>query len=174
MFCSSPQPDTYESFFQWCINCSCLGALIYVGITNSGASDIVANHVSQRRPTDESYKRFMVLMSDLGALTNKLVAAHVESYVTADSVLQNSAQATMALGLLRRIRAGQTNDAIEMLESQLDWALIRLTDYPKEVGEDQVKLLQNVNQYRMKFPRTTDSSDHDAEVKKAFELLDKK
>jgi hypothetical protein len=114
-------------------------------------------------------QRLQRLLSDLSARGQTNTIAQVTSLLAARDTLTNTKDASMAVALLQRLRAGQTNEAIEVLELTLDNALISLAASPQEIGEAQLKTLEMAKQYRAKYPRNSDPG-----VSKAFDLLDKK
>lgn len=93
----------------------------------------------------------------------------VTELLSAANALNDSRDASLAVAMLVRLRAGRTNEVIELLEIRLDGALTGLGANPKEVGPVQVEVLEMARQYRKTHPRT-----ERAAVKQAFELFDKK
>ena len=79
---------------------------------------------------------------------------------------------------LRRLRAGDTPNAVELLEIQLDGDLIGLGTFfiadPRELKRDPSysRTLQMARDYRAQFPRKSRSPKIDEDVAKAFTLLD--
>jgi hypothetical protein len=89
---------------------------------------------------------------------------------------QLTAEASTTTVTLKRLRAGNTTNAVELLEIKLDGDLIglgaMLTD-PRELKSDPqyIKTLQMVRDYRTQFPRKSSSPEVDAGADKAFDLL---
>jgi hypothetical protein len=66
---------------------------------------------------------------------------------------------------LRRLRAGDTQDAISLLEAALDSNLVILSDLPGARGEPGItNIVRNAAEYRDKYPRKTSFPEIDAQV----------
>ena len=72
----------------------------------------------------------------------------------------------MSVRLLQALRSGQTNDAIGLLETRLDGALIGYDVLPHTAGLD--KLVRAAKDYRERFPHKSSNPDVDAGVARAF------
>jgi len=86
-----------------------------------------------------------------------------------------AAQANSALSGLKRLRSGDTNRAIEHLESELDSALIGLTalyyDASAKKPDTMVqKTLGRVRDYRAKHPREIEDAEVSAAIAYALNL----
>ncbi len=89
---------------------------------------------------------------------------------------QLTAEASTTTVTLKRLRAGNTTNAVELLEIKLDGDLIGLGAMladPREFKSDpqHIKTLQMVKDYRAQFPRKTGWPEVDAGADKAFDLL---
>jgi hypothetical protein len=66
---------------------------------------------------------------------------------------------------LRRLRAGDTQEAISLLEAALDSNLVILSGLPSARGEPGItNIVRNAAEYRNKYPRKTSSPEIDAQV----------
>jgi hypothetical protein len=86
-------------------------------------------------------------------------------------------EASTTVATLKRLRAGDETNAVELLELKLDGDLIGLGGFladPHELKSDPlyIKTLQMAKDYRVQFPHKTDSPDIDQSVTKTFALLD--
>jgi hypothetical protein len=92
-------------------------------------------------------------------------------------ITKMTSEATMSVAEIKMLRAGQVTNTTELLETTIDGDLVGLTPFltdRREFDRDpsNIKALQTVKDYRAKFPRKTDSAEFDANVAKAFDLLD--
>jgi len=100
-----------------------------------------------------------------GRLTNRLIIG------------SNQAEVGTTVVLLKELRAGNTTNAIEVLETRLDGDLIEFgsifTD-PRDLKRDPlyIKTLQRARDYRIQFPHKSASAEIDEATAKAFGLLD--
>ena len=88
-------------------------------------------------------------------------------------------EAGSTVGLLKRLRAGNSTGAVEVLEYRLDSALIGLGALLPSIPESRrdrsyLKAIQKAKDYRTQFPRTNDSPEITEGVARAFTLLDEK
>ncbi len=113
-------------------------------------------------------KRLERLVSDLTVRGDTNTLTLVMSLLAAKDTLTTTRDAITAVSFLRRLRAGRTNEVIDLLEITLDGALTGLAYSPQEIGESQIKTLKRARDYRAKYPRKQNEG-----VTKAFELLDK-
>jgi len=109
------------------------------------------------------------IVLDLNARGDTNTLAQISKLLAARDTLTQSRDAGMAVALLERLRAGHTNQAIEVLEIELDGALQGLGASPQEIGEAEIKVLQLARQYRARYPRKQDIG-----VTRAFDLLERK
>jgi len=105
----------------------------------------------------------------VGAFYNRLTSRLLIGSLTSDAIT--------TVDDLRRLRAGDATNVVELLEIKLDGDLIGLDTFladPREFTRDPlyVKSLQKVRDYRTEFPHKTDSPDVDRGVAEAFTLLD--
>ena len=89
---------------------------------------------------------------------------------------QNYADLGVTLGILQRLRNGRTNAAYELLEGQLDTAIIGFVRCYRELpasaqSQPGLKVLQQAKDYRAKFPFKHRYADVDTAVADAFEVL---
>ena len=88
-----------------------------------------------------------------------------------------AAEAGTTARILERLRAGNATAAVELLELKLDGAVIGLGAFLAETPASRrdpshLKMLQIARDYRIKFPRKTNSPEIDDGVARAFGLLD--
>jgi hypothetical protein len=100
-------------------------------------------------------------------------------FLNASIALEHSADIGMMLHILMGLHEGRTNDAMELLEGQLDTDIIFFAASYKELPQTQresldLHSLTEAHWYRSKFPFKHRYHDVDDSVARAFELLDKK
>ncbi len=88
-----------------------------------------------------------------------------------------AAEASTTVGILKRLRAGDSTNAVELLEIKLDGALIGLGAFLPNIPEARrdplhIKVVRTARDYRAQFPRTNDSPEIAEGVAHAFTLLD--
>jgi hypothetical protein len=92
-------------------------------------------------------------------------------------IASNQAETATTVVLLKELRAGNTTNAIEILETRLDCALMEFgsifTD-PREMKLDPmyIKTLQRARDYRIQFPHKSGLPAVDEATAKTFGLLD--
>jgi hypothetical protein len=104
------------------------------------------------------------------------VGVFYERLTTRLAVSYLTAEASVTTETLKRLRAGNTTNAVELLELRLDGDLMGLgsfLDDPRELKNDPtyIKTLQTVKDYRTQFPRKSPSPEVDAGADKVFDLL---
>ena len=92
---------------------------------------------------------------------------------------QNYAELGVTLNILQRLRDGHTNSAYELLEGQLDTAIIGFVRCYRELPSSAqkqpgLKVLQQARDYRAKFPFKHRYADVDTAVANAFKILGRK
>jgi hypothetical protein len=100
-------------------------------------------------------------------------------YMNASVASRNYADVGVTLGILQRLRDGRTNGAYELLEGQLDTAIIGFVGCYRELPvsaqrQPGLKVLQQARDYRAKFPFKHRYADVDTAVGDAFKVLDEK
>lgn len=103
----------------------------------------------------------------VAALYGRLTSRVIIGSLTSD--------ASMTVAQLKHLRAGDTTNVIELMESKLDGDLIGLTPFiadPHDLKSDPVYFdtLRHVRDYRARFPHKSELPDTD----KIFTLLDEK
>jgi hypothetical protein len=120
---------------------------------------------------------FAVVSLLIGIAVGGWTVAYVYGHLTTRlAVSQLTAEASMTTATLKCLRAGETTNAVEILELQLDGDLLQLGSYlddPHEITSDPtyIKTLQIVKDYRTQFPRKSRSIEVDAGADKVFGLL---
>ena len=129
---------------------------------------------SKSRAADVTLDRLALLRSDLNTSGDTNTMALVLNLLSAKDSLQHTADVSMSVVLLERLRSGRTNEAIEFLEIRLTGALEGVGFYAEEIGEAQLRALKLAKDYGGKYPKRSPSPEIEKAVKKAFELLEKK
>jgi hypothetical protein len=83
-----------------------------------------------------------------------------------------TSHANSTLVTLKNLRANNITNAVELLESSLDGSLMVLDatmDYvPKSEQDKELKVFEKVKEYRIQFPRKTESLETDQAVSNAL------
>ncbi len=117
------------------------------------------------------YEQLVLSLSKRGD-TN--TAAQVASLVSAMHARRDATDITVTVQVLDFLRSGRTNDAIKLLETRLDDALITFcapSDGPRDSKYD--KNLKMAKEYRTKYPHTSGVPEVDTAVSRAFDSLPK-
>ena len=88
-----------------------------------------------------------------------------------------SAEASTTTGILKRLRADDRTNAVELLEVKLNGALVGLGAFLSEIPKSRrdptnIKAIQMAKDYRAQFPRTNDSPQIQNAIADAFGLLE--
>ena len=120
---------------------------------------------------------FVVMAFVVGAVVGGLGAAryytqNVEAFMRSTSMVE----AGNAITCLKYLRTGNTTNALELTETQLDGGVIGLWIFLADVPEPQrdpmsLKMLQRAKDYRALFPRLSGSPEASAMVAKAFAMV---
>ena len=124
-------------------------------------------------------EQLQLLLSDLNANKQTNALRHLNSYLTAMITTQHMADADVTVSVLERLRATHTAEAIDLLELQLDGALIGVADalrgaHKKELAAAPLNTLQRAREYRAKFPHKSGDPNIDEGVARAFGLLEQR
>jgi hypothetical protein len=100
-------------------------------------------------------------------------------YMNASLASRHYADLGVTLGILQRLRDGRTNAAYELLEGQLDTAVIGFVRSYRELPasaqkQPGLKVLQQASDYRAKFPFKHRYAEVDTAVADAFKVLGEK
>src|ERR1044071_709445 len=117
-----------------------LFVLVFLIIVRSGAQN------SRPVPQDEAMERYEDFVEYLMAAKQTNILARFDRFEAASQTLHNTAETSMDLALLKLIRSGRTNEAIDVLETKLDGALIALSFHTNEIREPQLEVLRNAKQ----------------------------
>ena len=99
-------------------------------------------------------------------------AAQVASLVSAMHAERDVTDIAVTVRVLDSLRSGRTNDAIKLLETRLDGALMTFSapsGTPRDSKYD--KILKMTKEYRTKYPHTTGVPEIDTGVSRAFDSL---
>ena len=119
-----------------------------------------------------------VLALIVGAVAGGWSVAVVYDRLTSRLVIGSlTAEASTTVAELRRLRAGDVTNVVELLEIKVDGDLIGLNPFladPREFNRDSryVDALKMVRDYRAEFPHKSGMPEVDAGAAKAFNLLD--
>lgn len=114
----------------------------------------------------------LILSLDKRGDTN--TAAQVADLVSAMQAERNATDIAMTVRVLHDFRSGHTNDAIQLLETRLDGALLTFsapTNGPRNPKHD--KILKMAKEYRTKHPHTAGVPEIDTGVSETFDSLPK-
>lgn len=101
-------------------------------------------------------------------------AAQVANLVSAMNAERNATDIAMTVRVLNDLRSGHTNDAVQLLETRLDGALLTFsapTNSPRDPKHD--KILKVAKDYRTKHPHTAGVPEIDTGVSQTFDSLPK-
>jgi hypothetical protein len=126
--------------------------------------------------TMKQLESFVLFLHNTGQ-TN--ILQRFNDYSTASRALQNSADLSVTLAVLQRLRDGRTNQAYELLEGRLDSDIIGFVSsyrlLPASAREQPgLVILGEARDYRAKFPFRHRYPNVDAGVADAFKVLDGK
>jgi hypothetical protein len=118
-------------------------------------------------------ERMELLVAELDASGQTNTIAKVSDLVSALQMAETTHEASTTLALLKQLRAGHTNEAIAMLEKQLDGDLVRFGASTNEIREAEISVLKQVKEYRTEYPHKAAFPYTDATLNQTFNLLDK-
>jgi multidrug efflux pump subunit AcrA (membrane-fusion protein) len=118
-------------------------------------------------------ERMESLVAELDASGQTNIITKVSDLVSALQMAETTHEASTTLALLRQLRAGHTNEAITMLEKQLDGDLVRFGASTNEIREAEIGVLKQVREYRTEYPHKAAFPYTDATLNQTFNLLDK-
>jgi|GEM_PF-2906443 len=151
----------------------------FLMIIGALAIAIVVNLRSTAQPTNApddrgvlgQYEQLALSLSKRGD-TN--TAAQVASLVSAIHAERDATDIALTIRVLDGLRSGRTNDAIKLLETRLDGALMTFgapSDNPRDSKYD--KILRIAKEYRTRYPHATGVPEIDTGVSRAFDALPK-
>ena len=126
---------------------------------------------------DAASEQLRLLLLDLDANHQTNAVKHLYGYLSTMITSQQTADLNSTILVLDRLRAGRVPEAIELLESRMDGALINLgatvgATPREERGSNSLATLQRAKEYRAKFPRKTGDRTIDQRVERAWSLPD--
>jgi len=109
----------------------------------------------------------------IGAVVAGFLCVH---FMNRFASLAAGSAATMDVATLQRIRTGDTNRAIELVEINLDGDIVMLGSYLGDVSPSRrdpalVGVLQQARDYRTKHPRKANSPEEEILMTRAFDLV---
>jgi hypothetical protein len=160
-------------------------SMLVVGLVGTLAIGFLAACWAGEQPShDESKRDYAFAVNELSSFvaylqdtkqTNTL--RRFGDFSNASLVSHTSAHMGVNLAILQILRDGRTNDAIEVLEGQVDTdAIVLANSYQALPGrlrdEVNLQLLERVRDYRIKHPFKHAYLEVDDGVAKAFKILD--
>ena len=118
-------------------------------------------------------ERMESLVAELDASGQSNTITKVSDLVSALQMAETTHEASTTLALLKELRAGHTNEAIAMLEKQLDGDLVRFGASTNEIREYEISVIKQVREYRTEYPHKAAFPYTDATLNQTFNLLDK-
>ena len=118
-------------------------------------------------------ERMERLVAELAASGQTNTITKVTDLVSALQMAETTHEASTTLALLKQLRAGHTNEAIAMLEKQLDGDLVGFGASTNEIREAEISVLKQVKEYRTEYPHKAAFPYTDAALNQTFNLLDK-
>ena len=117
------------------------------------------------------YEQLILSLSKRGD-TN--AATEVASIVSAMHAGRDATEIVVTVRVLDSLRSGRTNEAIRLLETRLDGAIMTF-GAPSVSQRDPKydKILKMAKEYRSKYPHTSSSPEVDAAIARAFNSLQK-
>jgi hypothetical protein len=143
-------------------------ALLAVAFFVSRQSFAQTTSTSEEGGSLGRYARIFLTLSERGD-TN--TANEVAGLVSTMHSERNATEMVTTVRILYNLRSGQTNDAIRLLETRLDAALLAFgatSDGPRDTNYD--KSLKMAKEYRAKYPHTSGVPEIDNGVTRAFSL----
>jgi hypothetical protein len=118
-------------------------------------------------------ERMERLVAELDASGQTNTIAKVNDLVSALQMAETTHEASTTLALLKQLRAGHTNEAIAMLEKQLDGALVGFGASRNEIHESEISVIKQIREYRIEYPHKAAIPYTDATLNQTFNLLNK-
>ena len=140
---------------------------------------LLANHRSEAQTKKRAVadltaiERMEGLVAELDANGQTNYLTKVSDIVSALQMAETTYIASTTLALLRQLRAGHTNEAVAMLEKQLDEDLVRFGASTNEIHEAEIGVLKQIKEYRTEYPHKAAFPYTDATMNQTFNLLDK-
>ena len=143
-----------------------------------------ANNFSSPKPATAQNNlgmdELVQLLSNLEETKQTNTSRLFSSYLNASLTMQHLGDLSIRIFILKFLHEGRTNEAINMLENQLDSDIIGfaasycdLTSSQREKIKSNLKVLQLCHDYRSKFPhKWPDHPEMEGYVTNAFSLLD--
>jgi hypothetical protein len=124
--------------------------------------------------SNEPLDRYTSLILSLQKSGQTNTANEVAGVISAMDLSKNEAGAGILVAVLHQLRSGHTNEAINLLETQLNGALIGMAySEPKDRSASFQDILRMANDYRKKYPRDEKNPDVKAGIQHAFSQLQK-
>ncbi|HWD92802.1 MAG TPA: hypothetical protein VG938_10670 [Verrucomicrobiae bacterium] len=145
-------------------------ALAIIGMMNR-RSNAQATNAAENRGSFGKYEQLLLYLSKRGD-SNTIEQVH--SFVIASDMEHNAGDIAMNVRILRDLRSGKTNEAIDLLETQLDGDLVTFA-YPDSLKHDSKydKFLRQAKEYRTKYPHKSGNAEIDATIARAFDTISK-
>lgn len=106
--------------------------------------------------------------------TDSNTVARVNELILAEQVQRNATDVAINVRILNDLHSGKTNDALRLLETKLNGALV-VFGTPVALKHDPQydNILKQAKEYRSKYPYNSGSPEVDAAIARAFESIQK-
>ena len=119
----------------------------------------------------EQYSQLVLSLYQRGDTNTANALAHL---LSAQFAQREATQVAMTVRVLDSLRSGKTNEALQLLETQLDGGLATFGVSSAEKRDPQYdQILMRAREYRSRYPHTSSSPEIEAMVARAFESLPK-
>ena len=139
-----------------------LAAVVLVAVASRGLIAQPANSEEDRGALGQ-YEQLVLSLSKSGQSNT---VNQITALVSSMHAEQKMADTGITIGVLNRLRSGHTNEAMTLLETRLDGALIGLDKLPHDDNTE--KILELAREYRARFPHQTSNADIDEGVARAL------
>lgn len=138
---------------------------------------IVVSLRSTAQPTNSPHDRGVIgkyeqLVFSLSKRGDSNTVTEVAGLISAMHAEQNATEVGFTVAILDSLRSGRTNDALQLLETRLNGALITFGVSPASERDAKYdKILKMAKEYRSKYPHKSGISEIDTGVARAFDSL---
>jgi hypothetical protein len=148
-----------------------IATVLAIVVAASRLSTAQTANSTEDRGTIGKYEQLISYLSKRGD-TNAV--AQVNDFITASEIERNATEIGIDVHILNNLRSGKTNEAIRMLEVQLDGALAVFgTPVGSKHDPKYDKLLEQAKEYRGKYQHKSGSPEVDAAIARALDSLPK-
>jgi hypothetical protein len=137
-------------------------------MTNDRSTAQSTNATKNKTPLDK-YAQLILSLSEHGQSNT---VAQICDFLSAAEKERSATDIGVNVILLNDLRSGKTNEAIRLLETRLDGALM-LFGASSEENTNYNKILRRAKEYRSKYPHESGGREVDAAIAHAFDSLAK-